>query len=222
MVKHPQFETHHTAETCKMVHTHKRSFSPTIDDIRQFNIKRQRVLEDFDLLELRHSNRSPPSELNRPLSSQHTEFIPDIDEFLLLNQDDRDVLESSRLVQDFDYEALKDVENLVIPDLTLVPLTKEQLKRSVSSVRSSGNSLSMTSVLEEFDKLEHWCLVPYKAAQLVVYEHWAKYWIDHSGSSDDAMDVDVADVNVAAGQYNNAYGGYYKNDTSLGDVMDID
>jgi hypothetical protein len=202
--------------------TKKRAFSPTINDIRQFNIKRQRVLENFDSLDLTDSQTIPPCEHKKPISTQYKEYIPSIDEFLLLNQDDRDVLESSRHIEFYTDD------ELIIPDLTMIPMTREQFMKSVMGVRNGSSGKE---------------LVKYRDPWVVVYERWL-LWVRCVGvnntismntNDDDLMIDDVyapgADgvgMNFTNGvvsgalvnrmstmsrinKWNNAYGGYYEN-----------
>lgn len=216
------------------------SSAPTIDDIRQYNIKRQRVLEDFSLLELQNSGRLSPSQIHRPISSAHKEYIPSIDEFLLLNQDDADVLESSKYIDDFN---AVEADQLVIPDLSLIPMTKAQLRQRIGKVRSSDDRRSLEDIIRECDIMMNWALVPYVDYRLNVYQHWVRWMssidLDAEMAIDDTPDLEPQNPRFDNAQWNDAYkGGYYGGDTGQiniqghqfdddhatddDDVMDID
>ncbi|KAH3667885.1 hypothetical protein WICMUC_005163 [Wickerhamomyces mucosus] len=64
----------------------KRSHTPTIEEIRQFNIKRSKIIENLSHLSLDKQQPSSPS---------NVEVINDIDEYLIRNQTDEEIIQTN-------------------------------------------------------------------------------------------------------------------------------
>lgn len=179
--------------------TTKRSYSPTIDDIRQYNIKRQRLLNDLDSLSLSSdSQQSSQSSTPRAQSSKNTEYIPDIEEFLINNQDDQDVLESSKHLLDLNTD---DVDNWIIPNsVTKIPeLNSRDVKFSLDRLQSrkkfalrynkfnnrglhsNGADIDITNdqILYDYETLRYWSLIKFiPNPWWVIYKNWEIWYFN--------------------------------------------
>lgn len=175
--------------------TTKRSFSPTIEDIRQYSIKRQKLLSDLENLSLSQPNNDSMNidslEPDQPKSTKYKEYITDIDEFLLHNQDDQDILESSRHLLDLESA---DIQNLVIPNsITKIPLDNDDAKFSFDRVEGrkkfdyrynkfnheSPGSTTNDEILYDYEVLRYWSLIKYIRDPLhVVYKVWERWYFN--------------------------------------------
>lgn len=179
-----------------MMTTTKRSFSPTIDDIRQYSIKRQRLLSDLENLTLTSQPSADSMNIDSqsshtPQSTKYKEYITDIDDFLLQNQDDQDILESSRHLLDLESA---DIQNLIIPNsVTRVPLSNENAKFSFDRVEGrkkfeykynkfnhdSPRIITNDEILYDYEVLRYWSLMKYIRDPLhIVYKVWERWYFN--------------------------------------------
>lgn len=116
----------------------KRSFSPSIDDIRQFNVKKQHILKDLSELSLDNDSNNEVKDIEMPSEhdiNNNIERIDDIDDYLLHNQSDEDILNQSRHIID-----PNDLDKIIIPAKLLsklpIKLSKEDEKFSIDRLMS--------------------------------------------------------------------------------------
>lgn len=177
-----------------MMSTAKRSYSPTIEDIRQYNIKRQRILNDFETLSLSQQHQQVPT---TPSSTRHTEYIPDIEEFLVNNQDDQDILDASRNIVDLNTE---DREKWIIPtSIVKIPgVTSKQAEFSYDRLQSrkkfelrfnkfhtgdyrnsSMQNITNDEILYDYEVLKYWSLVKFvRDPWSLVYQVWEMWYFN--------------------------------------------
>lgn len=185
-----------------MVHK-KRSYSPTIEDIRQHNIKRFRLLSDFGSLNISntHLSHSKSSHSSQVIGSKekdkNKEYIPDIDEFLIHNQDDDDIIQSSRLITDLQ---TVDPDHIVIPNRVISNTLKlsnfesqwcfERVKARKDFERKykwSGNDddkrkkkggvyVSNHEILQDFVMAKQFGLVKYYNPPYLIYKTWENWY----------------------------------------------
>lgn len=164
----------------------KRSYSPTIDDLRQYNIKRQRLLDDLEALNLSASASPKPYEAVQPKSTPTIEYIPDIDEFLLMNQDDRDVLESSKHITDIQStdpglivipEGITRIKGLSQHDAN-VSVERILAKRGMNGAPLHSGTVTSEEILLDYEIRMNWSLVKYVPPSQVVYQHWERWWMN--------------------------------------------
>ncbi|CCH44415.1 hypothetical protein BN7_3979 [Wickerhamomyces ciferrii] len=165
----------------------KRSYSPSIDDIRQYNIKKQRILDDLDNLSL--GNKTPRTNNPQPISTRDREFIPDIDDFLVHNQDDQDILESSSEV--LDLEHYNNSQLLIPKSLTkLNKISYNDAKFSFERILNrkkfnqklegfQGNlQISNDDILWDNEILKFWSLIKYWEPNLMIYQIWEVWYFN--------------------------------------------
>lgn len=193
-----------------MVHK-KRTYSPTIDDIRQHNIKRFRLLSDFNSLNLSGNDDAsqspsplPSTSAPAPLSSlrfikidKNKEYIPDIDEFLVQNQEDGDIIESSKRIPDLQ---TIDPDHIVIPGHIVsnaFKLTGFDSQLSFERVRARRNFekrygkrnndlekrkwdtyVSNREIVEDFTMLKFFGLVKYYDPIYLIYKIWESWYLN--------------------------------------------
>lgn len=234
-----------------MTSTAKRSYSPTIDDIRQFNIKRQRILNEFEGLSLSSASASSPSSKPKPSSSKHKEYIPDIEEFLINNQDDQDILESSKHI-DIDNQ---DSAHWIIPnsiisipgvDSKQVEFSYDRLKsrklfENRYNIKNHDQYITNDEILYDYEILRYWSLMKYiKSPSLYIYEHWKNWYFndcvthlkhdhriemlpdDYAGEIDLTNDIQDYDNDLMIDDDDDQNSTSYNGNPSLTDEMDID
>lgn len=194
----------------------KRSFTPTIDDLRKHNIKRFRLLSDFSSLNIgsnqtttfttynSRSSSCPASSASPVMDIDDTKdkiYIHDIEEFLIENQDDEDVLETSRLIADLHD---LDPERVVIPKNVIAKpfrLSKFDTQFSLERVKGrrrfqhkyrnqdeasesdvmrkkrASNYISNLEIFEDFTNLRYYGVVVYQNPQMLVYNVWRMWWL---------------------------------------------
>lgn len=172
---------------------HKRSYSPTIDEIRQFNIKKFKLLDDLNNLSLSNAKKPEVKILNK---DPNVEIIPNIEEFLIQNQSDRDVIESTN-------EMLLDANKIEIP------VDLEYDDEFLKYLNSKDEIFYNYYTKKKFN------LVKYFNPFELVYKIWERWYFQ-------VFKLNQLNELMNDEKIPNNYGNYYNNESSDIEMMDED
>lgn len=141
----------------------KRKYSPSVDEIREYNVKRSKLFNSFGSLSLQNNENSTGSssslqsdiDINDdeyPTANKkgnHIEVIDDIDEYLIQNQSDEEVIQNNKQFF-FDLPQLQNKDNALL---------NERWTQSFNSKLYND-----------------WSLVKYNDPWSLIYQHWKQWY----------------------------------------------